>query len=160
MNSSLYRSLFFLFLAVNLSLVACNKIDIVEQSTAIPGYEWKYDFKPAFDFTISDTASAYNLFIVLRHTDAYRYNNIWLRIGTQAPGDTMRYQQVDIQLGNDAKGWEGTGMDDIWELRKPITRTPFKFNNTGDYKFSINQVMRENPLTHIMNIGIRVEKLQ
>lgn len=122
--------------------------------------EWKYDFKPSFDYTINDTTELYNLYIVIRHTDAYRYNNIWLNVGTTSPGDTTRYQRFDLQLGTDATGWEGNGMDDIWELRKSITNGPFKFNKKGDYKFTIAQVMRENPLPGIMSIGVRVERVK
>ena len=132
----------------------------LKKNTAIPKNEWNYNFKPSFNFTITDTTSEYNLYVVIRHRDAYRYNNIWLNIGTQSPNDTMRYQRFDLLLGTDAKGWDGTGMDDIWELRKSITNGPFKFNKPGNYIFSIEQIMRENPLLNILSIGIRVEKVK
>ncbi|MCW3089039.1 MAG: gldH [Ferruginibacter sp.] len=153
-----YHSSFVVLMAVVLWLAACSKINVFEKNTVIPGHSWSYSFQPAFDFNISDTAASYNVYIVLRHTDAYRYNNIWLNIGSQAPADSMRFQRFELQLGTDATGWEGTGMDDIWELRKPITKGPIKFNKTGNYKFSIAQMMRENPLPEIMSIGVRVEK--
>ena len=70
----------------------------------------------------------------------------------------MRYQKFELQLGSDAKGWEGTGMDDIWELRKLITNGPVKFNKAGNYKFSVAHIMRENPLPNILSVGRRVEK--
>ena len=139
---------------------SCAKVDVFEKNTAIPQHRWPYSLQPVFDFTITDTASLYNLYIVLRHTDAYRYNNIWLNVGSQSPADSMRYQKFDLQLGTDASGWEGTGMGDIWELRKSITKGPFKFNKAGNYKFEIAQMMRENPLPGIMNVGVRVEKLK
>lgn len=159
MSTNQNKSIILLLLAVIAGVMACNKIEVVEKNMVVPNSRWQYDFKPGFSFNISDTASYYNLFVVLRHTDAYRYNNIWLNIGTQGPADTMRYQRVELQLGNDARGWDGTGMDDIWELRKPITRAPFKFNKAGEYQFFITQVMRENPLSHIMNVGVRIEKV-
>ena len=129
-----------------------------EKNHSIPKYQWSYDLQPHFEFTITDTVALYNLYVVLRHTDAYRYNNIWLNVGTQAPADSVRYQRFDLQLGSDATGWEGTGMGDIWELRKSITRGPFKFNKAGNYKFSVAQIMRENPLPGIISIGIRLER--
>lgn len=154
------RLFFFSACCVVLSLTSCYRLDVFEKNTAIPKNEWNYNFKPSFNFTITDTASEYNLYVVIRHRDAYRYNNIWLNIGTQSPNDTMRYQRFDLLLGTDAKGWEGTGMDDIWELRKSITNGPFKFKKTGNYIFSIEQIMRENPLLNILSIGIRVEKVK
>lgn len=141
-------------------LTACTRLDVFEKNMVIPKNQWPYSLHPAFDFIIKDTTASYNLYIVLRHTDAYRYNNIWLNVGTQSPGDSTRYQKFELQLGTDAKGWEGTGMDDIWELRKLITNGPVKFNKAGNYHFSVTQIMRENPLPNIMNIGIRVEKIK
>lgn len=136
----------------------CKQLNVFEKSSNIPQYKWAYNFQPEFEFAIQDTSASYKLFVVMRHTDAYRYNNIWLNIGTQIPGDSIyKYQRVDFQLGTDANGWEGTGMDDIWELRKPISNGPVKFVKPGNYKFKIAQVMRENPLSNILSVGIRVE---
>jgi gliding motility-associated lipoprotein GldH len=156
-----YFPSFILLFLVGFTFTACAKLDVYEKNTSIPRYEWQYNFQPRFDFNISDTGSSYHIFIVLRHTDAYRYNNIWLNIGTKLPGDgTEKKQRFEFTLGNDAHGWEGIGMDDIWEVRKPITKGPVKFQRSGDYQFSIAQVMREDPLANIMSVGVRVEKIR
>lgn len=153
-------SSFLLLLYTTMLLPACAKIEIFEKNAVIPKHLWKYDLKPQFEFDVTDTVSEYNLYLVMRHTDAYGYNNIWLNLGSQAPADTMRFQRLELQLGSDAGGWEGSGMDDIWELRKPISRGPLKFNKAGKYKFQVEQIMRENPLPGIMSVGVRVEKLK
>jgi gliding motility-associated lipoprotein GldH len=153
-------SLLGLFVFSGLCLSSCKKLDVYEKNTTIPSHQWQYSTQPSFDFTITDTTSYYYLYVVLRHTDAYRYNNIWLNIGTQFPGDSIRQQRFDIMLGTDAKGWEGTGMDDIWEVRKPLTKEPVKLSKMGNYKFFVAQVMRENPLPNIMSVGIRVERVK
>lgn len=98
------------------------------------------------------------MYIVLRHTDAYNYNNLWISLGSQAPGDSVRTQNLNLQLANDQKGWEGTGMDDIYEVRKNITPGPVEFKKPGNYIFTVAQIMRENPLHHILDVGVRVEK--
>ena len=96
----------------------------------------------------------------MRHTDAYKYNNIWLNIGLQPPGDSLITQKVNLTLGDDANGWEGTGMNDIWEVRKLLNGQPRRFKKAGNYYFTISQIMRDNPLEHIMNAGLRLEKKQ
>ncbi len=149
---------YFLFLIF--CFYSCTQLEVFEKNASIPKNQWEYKFQPAFEFNITDTASEYNLYVVLRHTDAYKYNNIWLNISTQAPADTMKTQRFDLLLGDDAKGWEGSGMDDIWEIRKSVTDGPFKFIKPGRYKFLIAQIMRENPLPNILSIGIRVEKVK
>lgn len=141
-------------------LNACARLDVYEKNVSIPKYEWQYNFQPSFDFAITDTSSAYMIYIVVRHTDAYRYNNIWLNIGTKNPGDSIRNQRFELQLASDAKGWEGVGMDDIWEVRKPITKGAVKFNKAGTYSFTLSQIMRENPLPNVMSTGVRVEKVK
>ena len=72
----------------------------------------------------------------------------------------MQFQNINLKLASDAKGWEGVGMDDIFEVRKNITPGPVSFKRAGDYTFSIAQIMRENPLKYIMNVGLRVEKVE
>lgn len=140
-------------------LTACATIDVFEKNTPIPKHQWQYSMQPLFDFNINDTAAYYNVYVLLRHTDAYRYNNIWINVGSKFSRDTMQYRRLDIPLGSDAGGWEGTGVGDIWEVRKSITQGPVKFNKIGNYTFSVAQVMRENPLPEIISVGIRVEKV-
>ncbi len=136
----------------------CRTMDLYEKHIPIPQHEWKRETPLMGSFNISDTTAEYQLFLVLRHTDAYAYNNIWLDMGLQSPGDSMFTQKLNLSLGDDAQGWYGTGMNDIWEVRKPLTDRPRRFVKSGTYKYSIKQIMRDNPLKQVMSAGIRVEK--
>ncbi len=139
------------------TVAGCRQVDIFEKNTPIPNYKWSNSFAAEASFDITDTLSAYNIYIVLRHTDAYQYNNIWLNVGLQSPGDSLYFQKVDLLLGTDAQGWKGTGLNDIWELREPLAVNK-RFKKPGEYKFKVFQVMRDNPLLHVMSAGVRVEK--
>lgn len=148
-----------LILIVSILFISCGKINLFEKQAVIPSQQWFYDYVPEFKFTVSDTASLYNMYVVIRHTDLYQYNNIWLRIGSQAPQDSMSFQKINLELANDKSGWEGTGMGDIFEVRKNISPGPVSFKKAGEYTFSIAQIMRENPLRYIMSVGFRIEKV-
>ncbi len=150
---------FFLISLLPIIFASCIKIDLFEKQVTIPSQQWFYTNVPKFTFHIDDTTSLYNVYVILRHTDLYKYNNIWLRIGLKTPTNSFNYQNVNVVLATDAKGWEGTGMDDIYEVRKSISAAPFSFKTAGDYTFSIKQIMRENPLKNILNVGLRVEKV-
>ncbi len=158
-RSGTYR---FCFLCITIGLLAasCKQLDVYELNRPIPHYKWQHNFPVKGEFKISDTTDAFNIYLVLRHTDAYKYNNIWLNVGLQAPGDTMFFQHVNLALASDAAGWEGSGMNDIWEVRKLLNGQPRRFKKTGEYKFSITQIMRDNPLPDIMSVGLRVQKTQ
>ena len=145
-------------MVATLPLLSCTKLETFEKNTSIPNYQWKSSFEVKSSFSIADTTAVYNTYIVLRHTDAYKYNNIWLKVGIQPPADSMHYQKVDFSLGTDATGWAGTGMNDIWEVRQTLFGGPFKFKKPGTYSFIITQIMRDDPLPSVMSAGLRLQK--
>jgi gliding motility-associated lipoprotein GldH len=137
---------------------SCKHLDVFEKNTPIPKHQWQNNFNATGALDIADTSSLYNIYIVLRHTDSYKYNNIWLNVNVQSKTDTIINQKLDISLATDAIGWEGVAMSDIWEVRKKITAVPFKFRQKDAYQYSLTQLMRDNPLLHVMSAGIRIEK--
>jgi gliding motility-associated lipoprotein GldH len=142
-----------------LCFTACQPIDVFEKNVAIPNFAWASTFKPEITFDITDTTSGYTIFVVLRHSDAYRYKNIWINVNMQFPTGETRKQALELKLATDEKGWLGSGMDDIWEHRIAITPPqkpePLK---AGTYTFRLENIMREDPLKNVMNVGIRIEK--
>ncbi|MEO7444099.1 MAG: gliding motility lipoprotein GldH [Ferruginibacter sp.] len=150
--------LIFSFVVSMIFFISCRQVEVFEKNTRIPAYDWASSYAATGSFNITDTLSSYKIYIVIRHLDAYRYNNIWLNVGLQTPGDSMYFQKVDLPLGSDAQGWEGTGMNDIWEVRKLLSGEARRFIKPGMYKFKITQLMRDDPLPGIMSAGLRIEK--
>jgi gliding motility-associated lipoprotein GldH len=135
-------------------------LDVFEKDVVIPKQQWQSSFKPQIDFNIDDTTSLYNIYLVLRHADAYNYNNIWIKASVQQPGDVnARSQQYNVTLATNEKGWLGSGMDDIYEQRILI-QPQTKFARSGDYHFTLEQIMREDPLMHVLGAGLRIEKIK
>jgi len=138
--------------------LSCTTVDLYEKSVSIPEHAWQNNFKPGFDFEIKDSVPAYRVFMVFRHTDRYSFNNIYVNLYIKGPGqDTAQKIQRELELGNNEKGWLGKGMDDIYEHRALLAEQNFK---TGTYHFTLEQIMRENPLKNVLDVGIRVEKLK
>lgn len=135
---------------------SCKQIDVYEKTVPFPKQTWTAAQHPAFEFAIADTAARYNVFVVLRHTDAYHYNNLWVNLTIIPPGDTAQTVRANLKLG-DNKKWLGNSIDDIIEHRILINTNPLHFKK-GNYKFILEQIMRENPLPDVLNAGIRVEK--
>jgi len=139
-----------------MAIAGCNKMDVFEKTVSFPMHQWSSANKPKFTFTVTDTLTRYNVFIVLRHTDAYHYNNIWLNITTIPPGDTAQTTKANLKLG-DNQQWLGSSLDDVIEHRIRINQYPLQLK-AGDNIFILQQIMREDPLPEIMNAGVRVEK--
>ena len=148
---------FFLVIYIAISISACQTIDLYEQVTSYPDHQWASKQINQYQFKISDTNALYNMYFVIRHHNAYHYKNIWLQVNTQAAGDSLQKQTININLADDMNGWMGAGMDDIYDHRVLINNKPMKLP-LGAFKISTQQIMREDPLQNILTTGIRVEK--
>jgi gliding motility-associated lipoprotein GldH len=162
MRKNLFRLFIFscavLFLP---ALTGCNwTTGIFEKNLNLPDHQWPSAIKPDIAFTISDTVSLYNVYIVIRHTDAYHFNNMYVRATVREPGsDKPKSGDYDLQLATNARGWTGTAMDDIYDARlliQPKTR----FSKSGTYHITLEQLMREDPLKNVLSAGLRVEKAE
>ena len=140
-------------------LSSCTTIDLYEKSVTIPKHQWNSSFKPAFDFTIKDTSAPYKVFFIIRHNEQYNFNNIFVNLYVKGPGqDTVQKIQQDLVLATNEKGWLASGMDDIYEHR--IQLGAEQNLKAGHYTFTIEQIMREDPLANVLNVGLRIEKKQ
>lgn len=161
MQFSLSRT--FLILLISLTALAgCMESPYYQKDVTVPAYQWKYDYQPVFKVDIEDTAALYNLYFIVRHTEAYPFSNIWMWIHTKEPGDTtFSKSRIEIPLAEKSGKWLGRGMGEIWEQRMPITRNdaPMIFKKPGSYEIRFEQNMRVNPLPEILQVGLRVEKL-
>jgi gliding motility-associated lipoprotein GldH len=151
------RKIFFYLLPGLLFLASCNTIDLYEKVVPLKNFEWASSYKPEFRFSIKDTSVPYQVYIVLRHNDRYNWNNIWVNLYTEAPGDSIQKIQYELPLANKER-WLGSAMDDVYEHRVLITPQPIYFKKAGDYKYKIEHSMREDPLQNVLNVGLRVEK--
>jgi gliding motility-associated lipoprotein GldH len=137
---------------------ACKKIDIFEKRVAIPQHKWQRGFVPTFNFDITKNDEKYFVYAIVRHHNNYPYQNIWLKINMKAKDTTYSFP-VNIALTENNKNtsWAHAGMGDVYEqikriapLQKPI----------GEYQFSIENIMSDDPLPHILNVGLRIERIK
>lgn len=143
---------------VMMLLSSCQSNGVFEKVAFFQKHQWDASNQPAFQFAVTDTNALYHIYAVIRHEDAYRYNNLWVHFSTQSPGDSAKNQLLNLRLADNRRGWLGTGMDDVFDHRIRLTQAPIKLKS-GIYSFRLQQAMREDPLLHILNAGIRVEKV-
>ena len=142
-------------------ITSCNwTTGVFEKNMPFDNHEWPSSVKPDIVFEISDTVSLYNIYIVLRHTDAYHFNNIYVRATVKEPGEEKgRSGDYDLQLATNGKGWIGTAMDDIYDARL-LVQPKTRFRKSGIYHITLEQLMREDPLKNVLSAGLRVERVQ
>ena len=146
-------------IACSMLLSSCQSIDLYERVVNIPHQEWKSNFKPQFNFTIKDTQSRYDVYVIVRHSEKYEFNNIWVSLTYQLKGQQPVTGQYELPLANN-DGWVGIGMDDLYEHRIRVTPSNGIALRAGEYSFAIGQIMRKDPLENVLNVGLRIEKKQ
>lgn len=156
-KNNFYSLLLLLLVSCFLFLSSCQTADLYEKVVSIPKKAWRSDFRPQFNFEIKDTQSRYVIYVVLRHNEKYEFNNIWIGLTYQRKGEQPFTGQYELPLANN-EGWLGTAMDDLYEHRIRITASEGIALKSGEYIFTIGQIMRKDPLENILNVGLRIEK--
>lgn len=140
-------------------LYGCEDTGLYQQVVFTPNARWSKSFEPRMSFSIQDTASSYRIFFLLRHSDAYPFSNIWVNVKSRLPGETVeRAERFELRLATDDH-WLGTGMDDLFDHRILLYRNPVKFSKPGDYSIRLSHDMRVEPLEGVVNLGLRIEKV-
>lgn len=153
-----------LALALFIGLASCKPSARYQQHYTIPNNAWDYSYRPTFKFRIDSVSVAYQLFFLIRHTDAYPFNNIWMKVDIKQPGDTgFTTSRIELPLavlsGAQTGRWLGKGTGGIWEYRSPLGDGYglSRFSKPGEYELRLGQDMRVNPLPEVLQIGLRLD---
>lgn len=148
-----------IFTALILSglLNSCNQGNIYSDVKQIPDAEWSIYNNLNFTAEIEDTTSACDLLITLRNSSDYPYRNIFLFISTTSPQGYTIKDTLEYYLANDKGEWLGKGLGDIHDISLPY-KSNVVFPSVGKYQFRIEQGMRAEELTGIIDVGIRIKK--
>lgn len=93
-----------------------------------------------------------DLVAVVRHTNGYEYNNIWIELTYWLP-DTMRVDTFDVRLADDIGHWYGTGVGVGYQRADTLLRNvPLR----EDKPVLLRHIMRCDTLRNIEQAGIVV----
>ncbi|MDR2835482.1 MAG: gliding motility lipoprotein GldH [Bacteroidales bacterium] len=152
---------FLVIIFCSLLTTSCNKNKIYEKYEKIDHYVWSSDSIITFSVEIDDTASLYNLDLLIRHANFYPYSNLWLTANIIRPNFSYAIDTIECILAEDNGKWLGDGLGDIWDYTKYWKQQNSTiFKQKGKYIFQINQLMRTEKLSGIMEIGLKIEKFQ
>jgi len=146
----------FLITAITLSVVSCTDNVIIDEYTAISNENWSYDKPIKTVVDIKDASIPYNIYVNFRHTEDYKYSNIWLRLSQVSPHNKKATTREEFQLALVDGKWIGKGSGNLYSYRL-IYKEGFKFDTAGKHTFIIEQNMRDNPLKAVTDVGLRVE---
>jgi gliding motility-associated lipoprotein GldH len=150
----------FLFILLTAGgLCACDPDRLYESNVDIPAEGWKRAEHAQFEVEITDTVSPCNIYINARNNSKYRYMELWLFVDVHSPSGTVERDTVRLMLADHRGKWLGNGLGNKFDTRMFFRRN-VRFPAPGKYVFEYEQAMRDEPLTGIDDIGLRIEKIK
>jgi len=157
------RNFFIISLISICCLSACTDNDVFFQYKKIPSQGWNKDSVLVFDFTISNSALPYNIYVNIRNTSEYPYQNFWLFIKKSVanPDGTfvvVATDTVECYLADERGKWLGSGAGATYEM--PLLIETNVLLEQKSYRYELIQGMRNDILRGITDVGLRVEKVE
>ncbi len=153
-------TVFFLFAAL---LVSCDSKTVFSETRAMDGY-WGKDEAVVFKIPQLDSIKKYNLFLNIRNTNDYKFNNIFLIVSMNFPHGKTITDTLEYRMANPDGSWMGQGIGNVKE-NKLWYKENVSFFEDGVYTITIGQAMRNNGavegvtrLEGISDVGFSVEE--
>lgn len=107
-----------------------------------------------FSFEIKDTSHAYDLTLEIRNNNLYPYRNLWIVCSEDRPIGPIIRDTIECTLANEYGKWKGSGIS-LFQTSVPL-RKNFRFTHKGLYTLGFRQIMRDDKLKGIQEIGLRI----
>ena len=151
------------FIVLILILVSCDSRTILGETEALPGV-WNKDTEVIFDLPQMDSLKKYNVFLHVRNSNEYKYNNLFLIVSMKFPHGKTIIDTLEYRMANPDGTWLGEGIGSIKE-NKLWYKEKVSFYEEGTYTITIAQAVRNNGdvdgvsnLEGITDVGFSVEE--
>ncbi len=141
---------------------SCDQNSIYDNYQTVSG---GWGIKEPLSFTIQDpdTIQKYDMFVTLRNTNEYPYNNLFLITALDFPNGRKLIDTLEYAMATPDGTWLGKGFNDVKE-NKLWYREGVRFRESGTYTLSISHAVRKNgnvsgdiKLKGITEVGVRIE---
>ena len=152
----------FSFATSILFLTSCDDQRVFEKYNDLDGRQWSVHEKPSFEFEISDTTLSYNLYCNVRNSSTFPYSRIFIgSTVADSTGNELRKELLTLNLFDRKTGkpFGSSALGDIFDHRIQIL-SGYSFKSVGRYNVTFEQFMRQDTLSGVLSIGVRVEKVK
>lgn len=136
----------------------CDNNKVFEGKKDFSEKYWVFNNPAEFEFEINNTDKNYNLLVNIRNTAKYQYQNIYLQYYLEdSTGRLLSKELKNIKLFNSKTGVPlGKGLGDLYDIERTFIEN-YTFASNGKYKLRIDQFMRQDSLSEVLSVGLRVE---
>lgn len=126
--------------------VSCQNENKKEVYHSFNNNTWNTDSIVSFELDNIDTTSSHDLYLMVRHTTNFKFQNLFLFTNFENQQDTL-----EVFLSEKSGRWLGKGFGEIKELKIKIKEN-VNFKENQDQIFSVEQAMRYEDLEKIINL--------
>lgn len=126
--------------------VSCQNENKKEVYHSFNKNTWNTDSIVSFELDNIDTTSSHDLYLMVRHTTNFKFQNLFLFTNFENQRDTL-----ELFLSEKSGRWLGKGFGEIKELKIRIKEN-VNFKENQDQIFSVEQAMRYEDLEKIINL--------
>ena len=147
-----------IFVFLSLLLLVCCNTNTESSYSVFEEDSWHADSIITLNHSVVDTITKQNLYLKIRHTTDFEYQNIFLFVDFQEKRDT-----IEVTLSEKNGKWLGSGFGDVKEVEFCLAKEII-FNSKKTSNVTVEQAMRygDQPvitnLKGIIALGINIKK--
>ena len=126
--------------------VSCQNENKKEVYHSFNNNTWNTDSIVSFELDNIDTTSSHDLYLMVRHTTNFKFQNLFLFTNFENQQDTL-----ELFMSEKSGRWLGKGFGEIKELKIRIKEN-VNFKENQDQIFSVEQAMRYEDLEKLINL--------
>ncbi len=154
---SFFKPVFLIQIMILLS--SCGENALYDEQFTIENGQWPKDKAIHFEVEVPDTITPYDFYLIVRHTNNYRYSNIYFFLNTDFPNNNKTRDTIECILANNEGKWLGKGWGEMKEDDILLNKN-MHFPVTGKYDFYFIQAMRQDTLKDIVSLGLKIVEAQ
>lgn len=153
----------FAFSFLLILIFSCDSKTLISMNKELSGV-WGKQETIMFNLPELDSLKGYDLFINLRNTNDYKFNNLYLIVAMSFPYGKIVTDTLEYKMAKPDGTWLGNGISGVKE-NKLWYKENVTFSEKGIYKVSISHAMRNNGdvtgvknLNGIIDVGFSIEE--
>lgn len=143
-------------------MISCNSNTVVSSSKSVEN-SWNKNDVIEFSIPQLDSLQLYNVFIDIRNSNEYKYNNLFLIARIEFPHGKSIVDTLEYKMAQPDGSWLGTGIGSVKE-NKLWYKEQVRFSEEGIYTLKIEHAARNNGavegvsnLIGITDVGYSIE---
>lgn len=146
-----------------LLFVSCDRTTVVGDLKNLDG-SWNKDEVVTFSIPQLDSLKRYHMFLNVRNTNEYKYNNLFLIVSMNFPHGRTIVDTLEYRMAHPDGSWMGEGIGTVID-NKLWYKENISFTEEGEYTLSIQHAVRNNGDTQgvtnlegITDVGFSIEE--